>query len=347
MTLRSALALIAIASLVGCDGDALERMRHPLGVPAWQMGPAGVGPIMFGMTPDEVEVASGRSLIRVERFDDDCEVWTPKGRESLRMIFWDGRVAVFDVQGPGVRALAGIEIGMQAQVVAQRIASAHLVQSKPVRRHDFPMMAQVPAGAVEDRSLAIELAEGKVSSIVFGDPILVSNCTFNRRLRATGHADDAATAKEHGRPTGYDTKGTDLPDRFRETLTLRFKAWRFALPSQGDIERCFADKSGRHPAWFQGDFDGDGRPDVAAQVTSFGRGGVYLLLASGDVVEADAFVGSSGYVIESMRKGMTVSPIDEPAYVLKTDAVVLIRCESSAAVLALEHDRVRKVWISD
>lgn len=343
---RFTVTALALINAIGCDRQPVERLYEALGGVNWQIRSSGVGPIRFGMTPEEVENAIGTPMVRSDREDDDCDAWSPSGRRALRIIFWDRRVAVFDVGGISWKTPEGVGVSTPIREVERRLG-ALLRRPNGVPDYAFPVEARFADVPADERLMAFEVAGGKVSAVVLGDTMLVRNCTLTRRLRATRTEGNTEIASVLARAGSYDRSGSELPHWAKAALSQHLGSWRLALPSQGDIERCHSDRFGDHPAWVEGDFDSDGRADVAAQVSSYGRGGTFLLLAAGNVVEAELFVGYAGPITRMLRKGETAKPIDEPEFVLRTDAVLLIECEKSAALLALEDGHVRKAWLSD
>jgi hypothetical protein len=298
------------------------------------------------MTPEEIEQAAGKPLQRADLPGDDCEAWSLSGVPSLRIMFWDRRAVVLEVSGSGFETVDGIRLGDAADKVLQKLEAAKLQRVPAVLDFDFPIEVRSRDQAREELSMAFELVSGRVAAILVGESTLVRSCTFVRRLRLTSSKTNHQIAVEQGLPSGYEREGATLPAATRIALTEALGIWRLALPSQGDVDRCFSGAG--HPAWVQGDFDGDGRLDVAVQVTSFGRGGLYLVLNSGTIVELETFVGSGGGVIQLLKSGEIVGPIDEPPFTLKSDAVLAINCEKSAVVYVLEPShKASKHWISD
>ena len=131
-----------------------------------RLGYAGLGPITWGMSPDEIRRAGGIDF----EVNEQCSVgwWpalvVPTADQSFQgvggLFGTDGRLSSIQVWRPGVRTISGIEIGSSEEQVRATYPS--------VREGDQLERSTLVLSHPDGRSLVFTIRDGKVSEIDAG-----------------------------------------------------------------------------------------------------------------------------------------------------------------------------------
>lgn len=126
-----------------------------------------------------------------------------------------------------------------------------------------------------------------------------------------------------------------LPDNIASFMKNRSLRFPTAISKY-----CYFDfKSGKHPFFIQGDFDGDRKLDYAIHTNRF----LFVLLGSGQLHE----FGRGSYIYKNEKRGLSQT-LDGPI-TLKYDSLGLVFCEQSSVLYVYDRQKniFEKVFTSD
>jgi len=86
----------------------------------WVVRYDGVGPVKIGMTLDQLSATLHEKLTENESGSDSCFYVHARSHDHLAFMIEDGRVSRIDVDAPGIRTSAGIQVG-DSEAHARRV----------------------------------------------------------------------------------------------------------------------------------------------------------------------------------------------------------------------------------
>ena len=117
--------LLLLALAVACGHESPRAQARPAATDiqwmSWRVADTGIGPISIGMTPSQANSAVGGSLELPQGMTSEaCDYASPRGMDSLAFMIEQGRVVRVDVTKPGIRTVAGAEVG-DSETTIQRL----------------------------------------------------------------------------------------------------------------------------------------------------------------------------------------------------------------------------------
>lgn len=90
----------------------------------------GIGPVRFGMTPEEAESASGVPFVAATReADGECVYIRPANAPpGMRFMLASGRIVRLELAEPGVRTLSGAQVGDPVSKIEQLYTGRLLIE---------------------------------------------------------------------------------------------------------------------------------------------------------------------------------------------------------------------------
>ena len=77
----------------------------------YKLSPVGLVPVRFGMTPDEIEQATGES-VRVGSVVNECTFWGLPGLpRGVQLVSFDGRLGYVEISRPGLATTRDVTVG--------------------------------------------------------------------------------------------------------------------------------------------------------------------------------------------------------------------------------------------
>jgi hypothetical protein len=103
----------------------LSPLREVFAADGWIVREDGIGPVKIGITRTQLGITLHEKLVEEESGNDSCFFVHARGRDHVTFMIIDNRVVRIDINVPGYKTSAGIQVG-DSEMYARRVYGSRI-----------------------------------------------------------------------------------------------------------------------------------------------------------------------------------------------------------------------------